>query len=119
MNKYKLFLMNENESMELYAIQTKILNSQTEENLKVMQLALLQCKSPIEDYEHAVELLKLKAGDFEDIRIGIIGFYLSLLWIDNIDNIFRENIKLLYDKSSGYFQSLVEYLFAMECYYSK
>ena len=41
MNKYKLFLMNENESMELYAIQTKILNSQTEENLKVMHLALL------------------------------------------------------------------------------
>ena len=118
MNAYEFLLIKESESVELYAVQTKILNSQTEENLKVMQLALLQCKSPIENYERAIQLLKLKADGFEDIRIGIIGFYLSLLWSNNIDNVFRENMRLLYGKSSSYFQSLVEYLFALECYYS-
>ena len=118
MNEYEFLLIKESESVELYAVQTKILNSQTEENLKVMQLALLQCKSPIENYERAIQLLKLKADGFEDIRIGIIGFYLSLLWSNNIDNVFRENMRLLYGQSSSYFQSLVEYLFALECYYS-
>ena len=112
-DKFKPFLINESDSKELYALQTKILNSHSEESLKIMQLALLQCEFPFENYERAIEILRLDAGESKDIRTGIIGFEMSFLFSD-VDNAFRDNIKRLYAESSGYYQSLAEYLFALE-----
>lgn len=117
-DKFKPFLINESDSKELYALQTKILNSHSEESLKIMQLALLQCEFPFENYERAIEILRLDAGESKDIRTGIIGFEMSFLFSD-VDNAFRDNIKRLYAESSGYYQSLAEYLFALEYYLNK
>ncbi|MDO5521162.1 MAG: hypothetical protein Q4G58_11780 [bacterium] len=111
-------LIKEYQSKELYLIQKKILSRLEKQILAddIIELALLQTMSPIEDYENAMKVLEFFKNKVSDIRICIIGAYFSCMWDYNQEYSFIEDLKRNIEYYDGKVQSIIYYIFAWSEY---
>lgn len=60
--------------------QDKLLQNISNNAENALRLAILQTLAPVENYESAICLLQYEQDIFDDKRISLIGFYLSIVW---------------------------------------
>jgi len=112
-NKFDLIKPNEDE--ELYNYQCSLIEKRSEKNLTnfVLELALIQTISPIEDYYVAISILQKYYEQNDDIRVGILGAHLSSVWECYKDNKFLPKLKETLTKLNDNQQkSIIYYLLA-------
>ena len=100
-------------------------NSKIESELKccsqnsledLIKYVLFEIQSPIEDYYLAIDILIENYPKYKDIRIAIIGSYLSSTWQKFKKNVFLQYLKDHLCSSDNYNKSIIYYLFAYDIY---
>lgn len=112
-------LMPQDDYMEYFNLQSYLLKLIETDQTKIINLSLLQMIDPFERYEKGIELLKYAFNLTSDIRCCIIGFYISIMWINNNDdNFFKEQLQLKYNDCNTETKSTIDYLFSYECFFN-
>lgn len=99
-----------------YDYQKQLLNDIENDPEKILELAILQTLSPIGNYEVATEILKYTQDIFDDKRVSLIGFYISVIWYGK-PSVFIDKMMFFYRVSNEEYRSMVEYLLALQAYY--
>mgnify|MGYP000021270753 CR=1 FL=1 len=80
---------------------------------KIINLALLQTLDAIGRYDVAIELLKYGIEIAPDIRVCVIGFYLSVMWNGDFP-CFEAKLVDSYPLANKEYQSIINLLFAIK-----
>lgn len=81
-----------------------------------LEYILFEMSYPIEDYYLVIELLENKYSDIQDVRLAIIGAYLSSTWLSFKKNIFLDKLNALKQNCSEKDKAIIYYLFAYDMY---
>jgi hypothetical protein len=114
-SEFELIKLNENK--ELYNYQCNLINRRYKMDLTdfVLELALLQTMIPIADYYVAIGILKSYYQKNNDVRIGILGAFLSSVWESFKKNDFLPVLESSLSKLNDYQQkSIIYYLLAYD-----
>lgn len=77
---------------------------------------LLEMQNPIEDYYLAIELLKKEYPKTKDIRIAILGSYLSSTWLSGETNEFIKLLEKHLMEADNQNKAIIYYLLAYDIY---
>lgn len=81
-----------------------------------IKYVLFVLKSPIEDYDLAINLLKNNYTKSKDVRVAILGAYLSSMWQNNKNNWFLSRLRDHLIKNDSQTKAIIYYLFAYDIY---
>jgi len=107
------------ENKELYDYQYNLIEKKSEMILAdfVLELALVQAMTPIEDYYVSISILQKYYEQDDDIRVGILGAHLSSVWECYKDNKFLPKLKETLTKLNDNQQkSIIYYLLAHDMF---
>lgn len=76
--KFDLIKLYDNDE-DYFDYQDKLLQNISNNAENALRLAILQTLAPVENYESAICLLQYEQDIFDDKRISLIGFYLSIV----------------------------------------
>jgi len=116
LKKFNIITLSDSE--ELYDYQCYLLNQISEETLTdiVLQVAILQTFPPVEDYNEVIKILRAYFEQNKDIRICILGAYLSSTWENYKVNDFLGEISDLFQNADDQQKSILYYLMAYDIY---
>jgi hypothetical protein len=112
-------LITPSESERLYYYQSKLFSQLTEENLTdtVLQIVILLTLSPVEDFYESIKILKAYYQQNKDIRIWILGSFLSSQWENYKENMFLLEVESVLDKADTNQQkAIIFYLMAFDIF---
>ena len=98
--------------------QDKLLQNISNNAENALRLAILQTLAPVENYESAICLLQYEQDIFDDKRISLIGFYLSIVWNGEPKKFINKMLSYS-QKASNEYKSMVEYLLALQSLYKE
>lgn len=81
-----------------------------------LKYILFEMSPPIEDYYLVIELLEKNYSEICDIRLAIIGAYLSSTWLGFKENIFLQKLDDLKQHCSEQDKAIIYYLHAYDIY---
>lgn len=115
LQQFNLIKVSENEKYFNY--QSGLLKDIEENDSveSVLRLAILQTLSPFGDFEEADRILMYFSNYFKDIRLFMIGAYISIKMLFVEENYFMEKLKVGYEGCSDEVKSMICYLHALEC----
>ena len=82
----------------------------------LLRYALFEMKSPIEDYDMALDILVENCGESDDIRPLILGAYLSSTWRSFEVNGFLERLRAHLPSADSQNKAIIYYLHAYDIY---
>ena len=82
----------------------------------LLQYILFEMQSPIEDYFLAIELLKENYFKNKDLRLAILGAYLSSTWLSFEENIFLMPLDEHLAEADNQNKAIIYYLHAYDMY---
>ena len=85
----------------------------TEERIRYI---LFEMQSPIEDYFFAIDLLTESYSESRDIRLAILGAYLSSTWLNFKENRFLERLDEHLAEADDQNKAILYYLHAYDLY---
>lgn len=83
---------------------------------ELIQYILFEMQSPIEDYFLAIDLLTENYFKSRDIRLAILGAYLSSTWLNFKENSFLELLDQHLDDADNQNKAIICYLHAYDMY---
>lgn len=81
-----------------------------------IKYVIFELKSPIEDYDLAIKLLKNNYIKSKDVRVAILGAYLSSIWQNNKKNWFLSRLRDHLIKTDSKTKAIIYYLLAYDIY---
>lgn len=102
--------------LNLFEIEKQLKESSQNSAENLIQYILFEIQSPIEDYFYAVELLTENYFKYKDIRIAILGSYLSSTWLFFKENIFLELLDKHLMETDEQNKAIIYYLHAYDIY---
>ena len=81
-----------------------------------LEYILFEMSLPIEDFYLVIELLEKHYSDIYDVRLAIIGAYLSSTWLGFKENIFLQKLNDLKQHCSEQDKAIIYYLHAYDIY---
>jgi hypothetical protein len=105
-------LITIDEDKSLFLKQEKILQKfENEKNSDdIIRLALLQTLPMIVDYDEAVKILEAAAHDFEDVKMKLIGAYLSSTFVFDRENYYLKDLNNKIGRYEANIQAMIYYL---------
>lgn len=82
----------------------------------LIKYILFELMNPIEDYFLAINLLKENYPKNEDIRIAILGAYLSSTWLSFEENVFIKFLQEHVTEADNQNKAIIYYLYAYDIY---
>lgn len=98
--------------------QDKLLQNISNNAENALRLAILQTLAPVENYKSAICLLQYEQDIFDDKRISLIGFYLSIVWNGEPKKFINKMLSYS-QKESNEYKSMVDYLLALQSLYKE
>lgn len=95
---------------EMFDYQQRLLKEADSDKSKLIDLAILQTLSPCGYYDSATAILKYAASFLTDIRIDIIGYYISLVWYCDTLAFFKDRVESQCSLSTPEYKSLMLYI---------
>ena len=83
---------------------------------ELIQYILFEMQSPIEDYFLAIDVLKKNYSKSRDIRLAILGAYLSSTWLNFKENSFLRLLDEHLDNADDQNKAIIYYLYAYDIY---
>ena len=83
---------------------------------KLIQYILFEIQSPIEDYFLAIDLLTENYSKSRDVRLAILGAYLSSTWLNFKENSFLKLLDEHLTKTENQNRAIIFYLHAYDIY---
>lgn len=83
---------------------------------ELLQYILFEMQSPIEDYFLAIELLKENYFKSKDLRLAILGAYLSSTWLNFEENVFLSPLDEHLAEADNQNKAIIYYLHAYDMY---
>ena len=114
--KFNLITLSESEV--LYNYQCCLLNQIPEGNLTdlVLQIAILQILPPVADNHEAIRILQAYSQQSNDIRVCILGSFLSSTWENYKVNDFLREINRFIPNVDNRFLAIIYYLIAYDIF---
>ena len=116
-NQFKLIQYDESE--KLYNYQTLLLSEVTEKTLTdtVLKMALLQALPPVEDFYEVIKILKAYYQQDKDVRIWILGSFLSSKWENYKENEFLIDAETVLEEAhTNQQKAIIFYLMAFDIF---
>lgn len=109
LNQFKLIRYEESETM--YKYQTLLLNQITEKTITnmVLKITLLQTLPPVADFHEAIKILKAYYKENKDIRVWILGYFLSSQWENYKKNEFLLDAEVVLNNANTNQQKAIIY----------
>lgn len=102
--------------IELLKLETKLKEKYLNSADDLIRYVLFEMQSPIEDYFLAIDLLAENYPRSRDIRIAILGAYLSSTWLNFKENKFLRLLKPHLANASNQNKAIIYYLYAYDIY---
>ena len=83
---------------------------------KFLEYVMSEIKYPVEDYYFAIELLKKNYSRYEDVRMAILGAYLSSTWYRADENEFLSYLEKHLSTANNQDKAIIYYLQAYDIY---
>lgn len=100
----------------LLKLEKKLKDNSQNSTEELIRYILFEMQSPIEDYFLAIDLLKENYPKSRDIRIAILGAYLSSTWLSFKNNGFLELLDEHIVKTDNQNRAIIYYLHAYDIY---
>jgi len=82
----------------------------------LLRYVLFEIQSPIEDYPYAIGILKEVCEKTKDVRIAILGAYLSFTWQSYKENVFIGPLRKCIENADSHHKAMIYYLLAYDLY---
>lgn len=102
--------------MDILALEEKFKKNSQNSTEELLQYILFEMQSPIEDYFLAINLLTKNYLKFRDIRLAILGAYLSSTWLNFKKNSFLEPLDEHLATADNQNKAIIYYLHAYDMY---
>lgn len=114
--KFNLITLSESE--KLYNYQSHLLNQISEGNLTdvVLQIAILQTLSPVADNNEAIRILQTYSQQSNDVRVYVLGSFLSSTWENYKVNDFLEKLIHFIPNVEDQQKAIIYYLIAYDIF---
>ena len=100
----------------IFKLLKKLKDNSKNSTEELIQYILFEMQSPIEDYFLAIELLTEKYPESKDIRMAILGAYLSSTWLNFKENSFLELLDEHLAEADDQNKAIICYLHAYDIY---
>ena len=100
----------------IFKLLKKLKDNSKNSTEELIQYILFEMQSPIEDYFLAIELLTEKYPESKDIRMAILGAYLSSTWLNFKENSFLELLDEHLAEADNQNKAIIYYLHAYDMY---
>ncbi len=102
---------------EEITVSEKILKENSKNSVEeLIRYILFEMQSPIEDYFSAIDLITENYPKSKDIRLAILGAYLSSTWLNFKDNVFLKFLDEHLDKADNQNKAIIYYLHSYDIY---
>lgn len=101
---------------ELLKMENVLKNKSNKSAEDLLEYILFEMSPLIEDYYLVIELLEDKYSEIYDVRLAIIGSYLSSTWLGFKENVFLKKLEDLKEYCSEQDKAIVCYLHAYDIY---
>lgn len=102
--------------IDILNLEKKLKKNSQNSTEDLLQYILFEMQSPIEDYFLAVELLKENYFKNKDLRLAILGAYLSSTWLSFEENIFLMPLDEHLAEADNQNKAIIYYLHAYDMY---
>lgn len=111
-------LVTSKEDNQLYQVQSQLLSQKNNKNGPeiILQIAILLTLPPVSDYAEAVKLLHAGFEDEKDMRLAIIGSFLSSTWENYRSNPFIDSLDMFLNNIQKQEQAIIYYLKAYDIF---
>lgn len=102
--------------IDFFRLEQELKENSRNSTEELIKYVLFEMQPPIEDYYLAINLLAENYPEFKDIRIAILGAYLSSSWLDLDKNSFLELLDEHLSKTDDQNKAIIYYLHAYDIY---
>ena len=102
--------------IDILDLEKKLKKNSQNSTEDLLQYILFEMQSPIEDYFLAIELLKENYCKNKDLRLAILGAYLSSTWLNFEENVFLAPLDEHLAEADNQNKAIIYYLHAYDMY---
>ena len=102
--------------IDILNLEKKLKENSQNSTEELLQYILFEMQSPIEDYFLAIELLKENYFKSKDLRLAILGAYLSSTWLNFEENVFLAPLDEHLAEADNQNKAIIYYLHAYDMY---
>lgn len=102
--------------IDILNLEKKLKENSQNSKEELLQYILFEMQSPIEDYFLAIELLKENYFKSKDLRLAILGAYLSSTWLNFEENVFLAPLDEHLAEADNQNKAIIYYLHAYDMY---
>ena len=103
-------------NVDILGLEKKLKENSQNSTEKLIQYILFEIQSPIEDYFLAIDLLTENYPKSRDVRLAILGAYLSSTWLNFKENSFLKLLDEHLTKTENQNRAIIFYLHAYDIY---
>lgn len=103
-------------NVDILGLEKKLKENSQNSTEKLIQYILFEIQSPIEDYFLAIALLTENYSKSRDVRLAILGAYLSSTWLNFKENSFLKLLDEHLTKTENQNRAIIFYLHAYDIY---
>ncbi len=103
-------------NVDILGLEKKLKENSQNSTEKLIQYILFEIQSPIEDYFLAIDLLTENYSKSRDVRLAILGAYLSSTWLNFKENSFLKLLDEHLTKTENQNRAIIFYLHAYDIY---
>ena len=103
-------------NVDILGLEKKLKENSQNSTEELIQYILFEIQSPIEDYFLAIDLLTENYSKSRDVRLAILGAYLSSTWLNFKENSFLKLLDEHLTKAENQNRAIIFYLYAYDIY---
>ena len=103
-------------NVDILGLEKKLKENSQNSTEELIRYILFELQSPIEDYFLAIDLLTENYSKSRDIRLAILGAYLSSTWLNFKENSFLKLLDEHLTKAENQYRAIIFYLHAYDIY---
>lgn len=103
-------------NVDILGLEKKLKENSQNSTEKLIQYILFEIQSPIEDYFLAIDLLTENYSKSRDVRLAILGAYLSSTWLNFKEKSFLKLLDEHLTKTENQNRAIIFYLHAYDIY---
>lgn len=103
-------------NVDILGLEKKLKENSQNSTEKLIQYILFEIQSPIEDFFLAIDLLTENYSKSRDVRLAILGAYLSSTWLNFKENSFLKLLDEHLTKTENQNRAIIFYLHAYDIY---